>query len=160
MPLPKNKPIGANSFAPKSTKFWKTKALEQFTDAEWEALCDGCGKCCLHKLEDEDTGDIYYTRVACKLLDLKTCRCKNYTERTNLVPDCLDLRKLTPEQYQWLPSTCAYRLLFEKKPLPRWHPLLSKTKNSVDKAGQSVQRYAITENDSHDLEDFIIEWLE
>ena len=141
-------------------KFWQKKTLAELSDAEWESLCDGCGKCCLHKLEDEDTGDIYYTSVACRLLDLKTCRCKNYTERTSLVPDCLDLRKLEPEQYLWLPTTCAYRLIHEGNPLPDWHPLISKKPNSVDQVGECVRRYAQTESDNDDLEDFIIEWLE
>ena len=161
MPLPKNNnDLRSSNLGLNSQKFWKTKTLKQLTDSEWEALCDGCGKCCLHKLEDEDTGDIYYTRVACRLLDLNTCRCKNYAERTQLITDCLDLRKLEPEQYQWLPNTCAYRLLHEGKKLPRWHPLISKTRHSVEKAGESVKNYAITENDNHDLEDFIIDWLD
>jgi uncharacterized cysteine cluster protein YcgN (CxxCxxCC family) len=142
------------------SNFWEMKTLAEMSREEWESLCDGCGRCCLHKLEDEDTGDIYITSVACKLLDLKTCRCKNYTERTRFVPDCLELQAVSFKEYQWLPKTCAYRLLHEKKPLFAWHPLISKRKNSVKIAGVMVSDYAISETkvkDVDDLEDYVLE---
>lgn len=141
-------------------QFWKTKTLSEMSSEEWESLCDGCGRCCLHKLEDEDTGDIYITRVACKLLDLKTCHCTKYLQRTELVVDCMDLRDVDFYQYDWLPRTCAYRLLYEEKSLPAWHPLISKDKNSVEKAEIAVSGFAISETDVEDLddlEDYILE---
>jgi uncharacterized cysteine cluster protein YcgN (CxxCxxCC family) len=143
--------------------FWKTKNLSEMTTDEWESLCDGCAKCCLHKLEDEETGDVYFTSIACRLIDLTTCRCSRYTERTRLIPGCVDLRQLEDEHFYWLPSTCAYRLLHESKDLPSWHPLLSKTNTTVDTQGISIRGYARKEskNDNlDDLEDFILEWLE
>ena len=143
--------------------FWKTKTLSEMTTDEWESLCDGCAKCCLHKLEDEDTGNIYFTSVACRLIDLSTCRCTRYAERTQLVPDCVDIRKLPAEHYYWLPVTCAYRLLHEGKDLPTWHPLITKTVSSAEDAGISIRTYArveTPEDDVNDLEDFILDWLE
>lgn len=140
-------------------KFWETKTLTQMSNEEWELLCDGCGRCCLHKLEDEDSGEIYSTRVSCKLLNLKTCRCINYSQRTEQVPDCLNLRDTSFTEYEWLPQTCAYRLLHENRPLPEWHPLISKQKNSVKKAGISVGNFAICETrikNMDDLEDYVI----
>ncbi len=126
--------------------FWETKKLAEMTAEEWESLCDNCGKCCLHKLEDEDTGKIAFTRVACRLINLNTCRCTRYNERTKLVAECLDIRKLDVEKYNWLPSTCAYRLLNEGKELPSWHPLLSGSTASVKRAGVSISSYAIKES--------------
>ncbi|WP_262964366.1 YcgN family cysteine cluster protein [Methylobacter psychrophilus] len=140
--------------------FWKTKKLPEMTTEEWESLCDNCGKCCLHKLEDEDTGEIVFTNVACKLINLKTCRCTRYSERTRLVPECLNLKQDDFTQFHWLPSTCAYRLLNDGKELPKWHPLISGNTNSVKKAGVSIRRYAIKESVGLDLEDHIIEWLD
>ncbi|TAN65410.1 MAG: YcgN family cysteine cluster protein [Methylobacter sp.] len=140
--------------------FWKTKKLSEMTTEEWESLCDNCGKCCLHKLEDEDTGEIYFTSVACKLIDLDTCRCTRYTERSQLVPECLDLIRLDVANYNWLPATCAYRLLNNGEELPAWHPLLSKSPDSVQDAGVSIRSYAMKESEIDDLEDYIIEWLE
>ena len=125
--------------------FWESKTLNELSEQEWESLCDGCGKCCLEKLEDEDSGEIYYTCISCKLLDTSSCQCKNYPDRKKYVPDCI---KLTPEQVQdfvWLPPTCAYRLVAQGQPLPHWHPLLSGDKNSVHAFGQSVREYAISE---------------
>jgi uncharacterized cysteine cluster protein YcgN (CxxCxxCC family) len=135
--------------------FWETKTLLEMSQDEWESLCDGCGKCCLHKLEDEDTGEIYITSIACKLLDLKTCRCTKYTERTKFVPDCLDLSDVNFYQYQWLPKTCAYRLLNDGEKLPLWHPLISGNKNSVE----TVASYAISETEitnEDDFEDYVL----
>jgi uncharacterized cysteine cluster protein YcgN (CxxCxxCC family) len=143
--------------------FWKTKTLSEMTAEEWESLCDGCAKCCLHKLEDEDTGNVYFTSLACRLIDLKTCRCTRYTQRSQLIPNCVDLKHIHAEQYYWLPTTCAYRLVHEGKDLPTWHPLVSKITNSVETAGISIRGYARKEskNDNmDDLEDFILEWLE
>lgn len=143
--------------------FWKTKKLADMTSQEWESLCDHCGKCCLHKLEDEDTGDIYFTRVACKLLDLSTCRCTRYSERTRLVPECLNLKQYDFAEYDWLPATCAYRLVNAGEELPDWHPLLSENTDSVQESGESIHAYAIKESevdDIEDLEDYIIEWLQ
>ncbi|HEY8035223.1 MAG TPA: YcgN family cysteine cluster protein [Methylobacter sp.] len=140
--------------------FWETKKLSEMTTEEWESLCDNCGKCCLHKLEEEDTGDIYFTSVVCNLIDLNTCRCTRYTERTRLVPECLDLKQHDFAEYNWLPTTCAYRLLSDGKELPAWHPLLSKDPDSVQDAGVSISSYAMKESEIDDLEDHIIEWLE
>jgi len=139
--------------------FWKIKKLAEMTAEEWESLCDGCGKCCLHKLEYEYTKKIVFTNVACKLINLTTCRCTHYNERTKLVADCLDLKQYDFTQYHWLPSTCAYRLLDEGKDLPAWHPLLSGSTASVKKAGVSISSYAIKESLASNLEDHIIEWL-
>lgn len=140
--------------------FWETKKLSEMTTEEWESLCDNCGKCCLHKLEDEDTGEIYFTSVACNLIDLDTCRCTRYTQRTELVPECLDLKQPNFTEYNWLPATCAYRLLIDGKKLPAWHPLVSKNPDSVQDAGISISSYAMKESEVDDLEDHIIEWLE
>lgn len=143
--------------------FWKTKPLSAMTTDEWESLCDGCAKCCLHKLENEDTGDVFFTSIACRLIDMETCRCTRYTERTNIIPDCLDLRQLDVALYHWLPASCAYRLVHEGKDLPAWHPLLSKNPDSVVAAGVSIRQYARKESPDdnlEDLEDFILDWLE
>ncbi len=140
--------------------FWKTKKLTEMTTEEWESLCDNCGKCCLHKLEDEDTGQIHFTSVVCNLINLKTCRCTRYSERTRLVPECLDLKQHDFAEFNWLPATCAYRLLSDGKPLPDWHPLVSGTVKSVKEVGVSISSYAMKESEIDDLEDHIIEWLE
>jgi len=139
--------------------FWKNKKLAEMTTEEWESLCDNCGKCCLHKLEDEDTGKIVFTNVACKLINLNTCRCTRYTERTRLVAECLDLKQYDFAQYNWLPSTCAYCLVNDGKELPAWHPLLSGSTASVKRAGVSISSYAIKESVAMNLEDHVIEWL-
>ncbi len=138
--------------------FWREKSLSEMTEREWEALCDGCGRCCLHKLEDEDTGEILFTRVACHLLDIPTCRCMNYRKRGKLVPDCLDLRQGFT-QFHWLPSTCAYRLLAEGEDLPDWHPLVSGRADSIHAAEISIRGFALGEADVDCLEDHVIEWL-
>ena len=123
---------------PDHAPFWKTKPLGEMNRAEWESLCDGCGRCCLNKLEDEDTGEFAYTRAACKLLDLKTCRCADYANRQAKVPDCVALTPENVGSLGWLPKTCAYRLLDEGKPLQWWHPLVSGNPETVKEAGIAV----------------------
>ncbi|GAB6139286.1 YcgN family cysteine cluster protein [Methylosoma difficile] len=139
--------------------FWKTKTLGEMSTTEWESLCDNCGKCCLHKLEDEDTGKIAFTSLACELLDLASCRCTRYSERTALIPDCLDLQKPGFREFHWLPSTCAYRLLSEGKDLPDWHPLVTGKSDSTATAGMSVSGFAMTAEADDDPEDYVIDGL-
>ena len=129
-----------------SETFWKTKTLAEMSRTEWEQLCDGCGRCCLNKLEDEDTGEFLYTRAACKLLDLKTCRCSDYENRASRVPDCVTLTPENVPRLGWLPATCAYRLLDEGKPLAWWHPLVSGRKETVVEAGIDVSSSAYSED--------------
>jgi uncharacterized cysteine cluster protein YcgN (CxxCxxCC family) len=126
------------------------------TPAEWEALCDGCGRCCLHKLEDEDTGEVVYTNVACRLFDDAVCRCTRYEERKRLVPDCVVLRPDNLADLPWMPDTCAYRLLFEGRDLMWWHPLVSGDPETVREAGISMAGRTISERDAGDLEDHVI----
>ncbi|MGR9073010.1 MAG: YcgN family cysteine cluster protein [Gammaproteobacteria bacterium] len=140
--------------------FWKRKTLSEMTLEEWESLCDGCAKCCLHKLEDEDSGRIYYTRVVCDLIDLESCRCTQYSTRCTLVPDCLDLKRHKFAEYNWLPGTCAYKLLAEEKDLPSWHPLVSKNPYTVFESGVSIRSYAMKESEAGSPVDHIIEWLD
>ncbi len=140
--------------------FWETKSLTEMTTEEWESLCDRCGKCCLHKLEDEDTGEIFFTSVVCELSNLEDCSCSEYQKRCTLVPECLDLKQHDFAEYNWLPATCAYRLLVDGKPLPSWHPLISGTFESVHEAGVSIRSYAMKESQVDNLEEHIIEWLE
>ncbi|MEN8261639.1 MAG: YcgN family cysteine cluster protein [Pseudomonadota bacterium] len=140
--------------------FWKEKSLAEMSLAEWESVCDGCGKCCLNKLEDEDTGEIFFTNTVCDLIDLDTCRCTHYDSRCTLVPQCLDLKQHDFTRLKWLPSTCAYKLLSEGKDLAPWHPLVSGDPESVHEAGVSVRSYAVHESQVEDLTDHIIEWLE
>ena len=141
--------------------FWKTKTLEEMSNAEWESLCDGCARCCLEKLEDEDTGTIYFTHVSCKLLDAGLCTCKDYANRSDLVPDCV---RLTPENIRtlnWLPPSCGYKLVADGRDLYWWHPLISGDPNTVHEAGVSVRgRVQGTENEiaDSDLEDHIVQW--
>jgi uncharacterized cysteine cluster protein YcgN (CxxCxxCC family) len=142
-----------------SAPFWKTKTLEEMTPSEWESLCDGCGRCCLHKFEDIDTGEILYTNVACKLLDMKRIRCTEYQERSRLVPTCLTLNPDLARQLRWMPKTCAYRLLAEGRDLEWWHPLVSGDPNVVHEVGISIRGQAISESDIDidTLEDYIVE---
>ncbi|GLT09393.1 YcgN family cysteine cluster protein [Sulfitobacter porphyrae] len=150
-------PILRNGLRP---RFWETTPLTKMTPREWEALCDGCGKCCLNKLEDEDTEEVALTRVACRLLDDATCRCAHYENRHEFVPDCIVLRpdNLDTHAY-WMPQTCAYRLLWQGKPLPDWHPLITGTAQSVHDVGVSVQGRTVSEFDVpfEEWEDHIIE---
>ena len=139
-------------------KFWEYKSLHALTPAEWESLCDGCGRCCLHKLEDEETGAVFYTSVACRLLDIHECRCKAYADREQRAPDCMSLTPDIVAQCHWLPSTCAYRRLLEGLPLPWWHPLISGSPETVHSAGISLRNKAISEAcvNVDDLEPYII----
>ena len=150
-------PIARKGLAP---KFWEKKPLTKMNEAEWEALCDGCGKCCLNKLEDDETGEVALTRVACRLLDDATCRCGQYAIRHQFVPECIVLSpKTLAENMYWLPQTCAYRLVAEGKPLFDWHPLISGDPDTVHQAGVSMQYRTLPEFevDDADWEDHIIE---
>ena len=131
------------------TPFWKRKSLTEMSPAEWESLCDGCAQCCLNKLEDEDTGDKYVTNVACRMLDIRTCRCKDYSQRLDKVATCLALSPAAPDLFEWLPQTCAYRRLAEGKDLPAWHPLVMHDPQLVHALGISVQNYAVSEEYIH-----------
>ena len=141
-------------------KFWEVKSLDQMSNQEWESLCDGCARCCLNKLEDWDTGEIYWTNVACQLLDHDTCRCKDYENRKSLMPDCIQLTRKKIKELSWLPPTCAYRLLDEGNKLPSWHPLLTGNSDAMREAGISVRGRVIAEEDmdAEDLEKYIVEW--
>lgn len=139
-------------------RFWEHKTLAQLTQDEWEALCDGCGKCCLHKLEDEETGELFHTNVACRLLDLSTGRCGRYADRFRWVADCVRLTPAEVPRTSWLPSTCAYRLRAENRPLPDWHPLRTGDAGSTRRAGVSVCGWAVPERRARRLEDHIIEY--
>ena len=132
-------------------KFWE-KPLQALTREEWEALCDGCGKCCLHKVEDEDSGEIIGTNIACRLLDRHSCRCSNYRGRRAFVPDCVRLTAGTVGALRWLPSTCAYRLRSEGKDLPEWHYLICGDRDAVHRAGISVRGWTVSETEAGDLE--------
>ena len=138
--------------------FWQTKKLAEMSVEEWESLCDRCGKCCLHKLENEESGEIFFTSVVCDLIDLERCSCTDYVNRCTLVPDCIDMKQRSFTQYHWLPSTCAYRLLEQGEALPSWHPLITNDPESVHEAGVSIRSYAIPESDAGELIQHIIEW--
>ena len=138
--------------------FWRRKSLDRMTTEEWESLCDGCAKCCLIKLEDEDTGQVDYTDIACRLLDLGTCRCTDYPARARLVPDCVVLTPAKTARFDWLPTTCAYRLISEGKDLAWWHPLVSGDPETVHRAGISVRGRVVAETRGDDPEDRVVTW--
>jgi uncharacterized cysteine cluster protein YcgN (CxxCxxCC family) len=141
-------------------RFWERKPLKKLSQKEWESLCDGCGKCCLNKLEDEDTGQVALTRVACRLLDDATCLCAQYPIRHQFVPECIVLKPSNiAENAYWMPDTCAYKLLFQGKPLHDWHPLISGRAESVHEAGITLRNQTVSEMEVHDddWEDYIIE---
>jgi uncharacterized cysteine cluster protein YcgN (CxxCxxCC family) len=138
--------------------FWKTKKMSQMSQAEWESLCDGCGKCCLNKLIDADTEELFFTNVACKLLDTKSCQCTRYKDRSRLVKDCVRLTPRNVGKIRWLPDTCAYRLVAEGKDLYDWHHLKCGDRNAVHRAGISVRGRAISETVAGALEDHIVDW--
>ncbi len=137
--------------------FWQTKRLDQMNDAEWESLCDGCGQCCLNKLQDADTDEIYFTNVACNQLNIKTCQCRNYERRFELEEDCIKLTRENLTSFEWLPRTCAYRLLGEGGSLPAWHPLMSGSKKAMHAQRISVRFIAVRESEVRDWEDHIID---
>jgi uncharacterized cysteine cluster protein YcgN (CxxCxxCC family) len=141
--------------------FWKAKSLEEMTSAEWESLCDGCARCCLVKLEDEDTGEIHFTDIGCTLLEAKGCRCRDYRNRSRRVRDCVSLTPAGVRSLSWLPVTCAYRLLSEGKDLPGWHPLVSGSSTSVHDAGVSVRGRVFASEDDLPQDmwpERIVEW--
>jgi len=142
--------------------FWLRKKLDEMTVDEWESLCDRCGKCCLHKLEDEeDDGAVYYTSVACAYLDIEKCQCKDYANRKSVVPECLTLTNEDVKDFYWLPVTCAYRTLSEGRKLESWHPLISGDPFSVHDEGVSVKHFAMSENDvdPDDYEEHVVKWV-
>jgi len=144
-------------------KFWEKYALNELTPPEWEALCDGCGKCCLVKLEDEDTAEVAYTNIACKLFDDATCRCAQYDIRKSIVPSCVVLTpEKIPEAAYWLPSSCAYKLLHEGYQIPLWHPLLTGSRDAMHEADASMINKTIPEYevDEEDFEDYVTEGLQ
>lgn len=143
--------------------FWQRKTLSEMNDEEWESLCDGCGQCCLHKLMDEDTDEIYFTNVACNQLNIKTCRCRQYERRFELEEDCIKLTRENLLTFEWLPETCAYRRIHEGKGLAQWHPLISGSASAMHAARISVRHIAVPESEVEDWQDHILnrpEWLD
>lgn len=143
-------------------KFWEYKKLNEMSEQEWESLCDGCAKCCLNKLEDEESGQLFYTAVACQLLDLKTCQCSDYKNRFKTVPDCLKIRLDNPVVFTMLPESCAYRRINEGRKLEPWHPLISGTDQSVHAHGISILGKAFSESEvpEEEFEDYLITFEE
>lgn len=139
--------------------FWQTKSLAEMSRDEWESLCDGCGQCCMLKLEDDETGVMYNTRLACALLDIRSCRCSDYPRRHSIVPDCIQLTPQTVREIAWLPQSCAYRRIAEGRGLASWHPLVSGEPGSVHAAGVSVRSVAVSESHvpEHCQEDYVTE---
>lgn len=142
--------------------WWLDKPLAEMSKSEWESLCDGCAKCCLHKLEDADSGEVFYTKVRCRYLDEQRCRCTDYPNRSVIVPNCVQLRADNLAALDWLPSTCAYRLLAHQQPLPDWHPLVSGDPDSVHQSGVSIRGRAISDEYVHPdgYDEHIVHWVE
>lgn len=140
--------------------FWKTKSLQEMTPEEWESLCDGCAKCCLLKLEDEDTGEIAYTRLHCKLLDAGTCRCSDYENRKAIVPDCVKLTPKKIDEIKWMPRSCAYRLIAEGQDLPDWHHLVCGDRDRIHREGHSIMGRTKSEETvlEEDQLDWVVDW--
>ena len=144
------------SLAGTDQPFWE-RPLGALNEAEWEALCDGCGKCCLHKAEDEDTGRIYFSNIRCRLLDGETGRCRDYAHRRQFVPDCVRLSPQSIEDIVWLPQTCAYRLRAAGKPLPDWHYLICGDRDAVQAQGHGIRGWTVAEEEAGDMEDHLVE---
>lgn len=144
------------------SKWWDELPLDALTAEQWEALCDGCARCCLHKLQDVDSGQVVYTAVRCRYLDEQSCRCTDYANRSTLVPDCIWLDRHSAMDLNWLPPTCAYRLRARGEPLPHWHPLVSGDGESVHRAGISIRGRAISDEYVHPdgYDEHIIHWVE
>ena len=138
-------------------RFWETVPLHKMSREQWESLCDGCGKCCVHKLEDDETGEVFPTNVACRLLDRRSGQCSDYRRRHAFVPDCVRLTPAKLDQLDWLPSTCAYRLLRDGRPLQPWHHLISGDRETVHTAGISVRGWTVSEQDAGDYENHIVD---
>ena len=148
---------------PRPRPFWERKTLGEMTHAEWESLCDGCGRCCVLKLEDADTGDVHPTSVVCRLLDHDTCRCRNYEQRHALVSDCVPLNPESLPRMRWLPASCAYRRVHEGRGLAWWHPLVSGDPQTVAQAGISVRGNVVSEDDVHPneaLDQYVVRWVD
>ncbi|VAV99843.1 UPF0260 protein YcgN [hydrothermal vent metagenome] len=141
-------------------QFWKNKPLSECSQAEWESLCDGCGKCCMIRLEDEETGHVHITNVACKLFDRTLCACTDYGQRSTRVPDCVTLTPKNIDELYWMPETCAYRLVAETKELPDYHHLVSGDRNTIHEAGMSVQDRSICETqvNEDELAEYLVNW--
>lgn len=142
--------------------FWREKSLQQLSEAEWEALCDGCARCCMIKLQDEDSAEVHYTAMVCDLLDAEACRCTRYPQRHELVADCVVLTPQRASEFHWLPTTCAYRTLAEGRALQWWHPLVSGDADTVHEAGISVRGKVVAESAVHadEHEAMIVTWVE
>lgn len=143
--------------------FWQRKTLSEMNEAEWESLCDGCGRCCVLKLQDEDTGEVHPTAVVCRLFDIESCRCTRYADRHRLVPDCVHLDAEAVRRYHWLPASCAYRRIAEGRGLAWWHPLVSGDRRTVVAAGVSVYGNVVSERDLHPqeaLEEYVVRWVD
>ena len=140
-----------------SERFWETTPIEKLDRAQWEALCDGCGKCCIHKLEDEETGELHPTNVACRMLDRRAGQCKDYRNRRAYVPDCVRLTVKNVYTTDWLPSTCAYRLRANGEKLPDWHYLVSGDREAVHRAGESTRGWTVSEDDAGELEFHLVD---
>lgn len=140
-----------------TVRFWESKRLEELDEAEWEALCDGCGKCCLHKLETEEDGELHFTGIACRLLDCDSCRCTDYANRQLHVPDCVSLTPELVRTITWLPESCAYLRVAQGRPLPEWHPLVSGDRQAIHRGGHSVRSWAVPEAMAGDPWDHLID---